>query len=49
MDRWGAAGCREEPNFKWILDQVNHNAANWSWAAKIQIAAKASLDTRIGN
>jgi hypothetical protein len=46
MDRWGVAGCREEPNFKWILDQVNHNAVNWSWAEKFQIAATAALDTK---
>jgi hypothetical protein len=46
MDRWGVAGCREEPIFKWIVDQVNHNAANWSWAEKLQIAATAALDTK---
>jgi hypothetical protein len=49
MDRWGVAGCREESNFKWILDQVNHNAANWSWAEKLQIAATAALDTKNWN
>jgi hypothetical protein len=46
MDRWGVFGCREEPNFQWILEQVNHNAASWSWAEKLQIAATAALDTK---
>jgi hypothetical protein len=46
MDRWGVAGCREEQNFQWILEQVNHNAANWSWTEKLQIAATAALDTK---
>jgi hypothetical protein len=46
MDRWGVEGCREEHNFKWILDQVNHNAVNWSWAEKLQIAATAALDAK---
>jgi hypothetical protein len=46
MDRWGVAGCREEHNMKWIVEQVNQNAANWSWSEKLQIAATAALDTK---
>lgn len=44
MDRWGVAGCREPENFKWILEQVNANAANWKWSEYLAIAAKNVLN-----
>jgi hypothetical protein len=28
------------------VEQVNQNAANWSWSEKFQIAATAALDTK---
>lgn len=46
MDRWGVAGCREEANLQSILDQVNRNAEQWSWAEKMQIAGGAALDVK---
>ncbi len=44
MDIWGVEGCRIETNFNWIFNQVNQNAANWSWSEKLAIAAQASLN-----
>ena len=43
-DIWGVEGCRIETNFNWIFNQVNQNAANWSWSEKLAIAAQASLN-----
>lgn len=44
MDIWGVEGCRDPKNFQWILNQVNQNAANWSWTEYLAVAASNVLN-----
>lgn len=37
MNQWGVDGC--EQNREWIVQQLQSNAAKWSWLEKLQIAA----------
>ena len=39
MDRWGIAGCEEPKNRQWIIDQLQANAAKYSWSEAIYASA----------
>lgn len=42
MDAWGIDGC--EQNREWIVQQIEANAAKWSWLEKLQIAATNAVN-----
>lgn len=42
MDSWGIEGC--EQNRDWIVQQMEANAAKWSWLEKLQIAATNAVN-----
>jgi hypothetical protein len=43
MDRWGLHNCELPQNRQWIIEQLQANAAKYSWAEKIYTSAYVVL------
>lgn len=42
MDAWGIDGCEQHRD--WIVQQIEANAAKWSWIEVLQIAARNAVN-----
>lgn len=46
MDRWGIDGCEQPQNRQWIIEQLQANAAKYSWGETLSAAAGVVANPR---